>query len=80
MKSHANTMPNPYERTSDTRKNPQLKMATLSVYRSKFHLSTKQEIISKRSKLFKAINGDAFFPIESLARRVQDDFLGEANR
>lgn len=44
------------------RENPQLKIPTLSVYRSKFRFLTKQDIISE---LFTTIKGDAFFPLKA---------------
>lgn len=54
-------------------------MATLDAYPAKLHRLTRLEITFHRRELFKTINGDAFFPLESVDTQVHGDALGKAN-
>lgn len=46
-------------------------MAMLREYREKFRYLSRVEVVQERRTLFKAINGDAFFPLKSWPLEMQ---------
>ena len=49
-------------------------MPSLRLVKEKLHWLSKQEIVEKRRELFKAINGDAFFPLKDWPKDLRKLF------